>query len=327
MAALIVALVVAALIAGCSGAAPPADAPAAGRMPAVRTLPLRPLVSQEAQAVRDRAHAVRFSLPPGWIRGRESLTPKLAPPGSNLLAVASFPPRAQPRRACGDWPDMPQAPIGPRDALLHVEEELDAQPGTKPSRPRELRLLEQLRIPHPDERVRSVFPWRCLNRRGIAGFRESFRAHGRLLHVTAIAGERSSRIRRRELLGVAESLRFGPTPPVPVRVAPATGGPHTRFRLELKSTHRTGRHGWQERDYRASVHGPRRFACVIETDAWFSHGPPGAVLHAELDPSRGNRWCRGRFSGVVRYRDAICSRPECERVYLRRAGSFSFTVR
>ena len=301
----------------------------AASQPAVRVLSLRPAVLLDAQIVRDRAHGVGFSLPAAWYRGRESLTPSLAPPASSILAVATVPPHAQPRRACGFWPDMPQVRIRPRDALLHVEEELDAYPGTKPARPRRFRLLEQVRRPAVDEPVRSVFPWRCLNRPGIAGFYESFRAHGRLLHVTAIAGERTSRRRRRELLGVAESLRFGPTPPVRVRVEPATGGPRTRFRLELVSTHRTGR-GRRERDYWASVHGPRRFACVIERDGWFSYGPPGATLHAELDPSRteGNRWCRGRFRGVVRYRDAICfDRNACERVYIRRAGHFSFTVR
>ena len=225
---------------------------------------------------------------------------------------------------------MPQVAVGPRDALLHVGEELDAYPGTKPDRPRRFRLLEQARRPAMDEPVRSVFPWRCLNRTGIAGFYESFRAHGRWLHVTAIAGERTSRRRRRELLGVADSVRVGPTPPVAVRVEPATGGPRTRFRLELVSTHRTGP-GRRERDYWAAVHGPGRTACVIQREAWFSHGRPGARLRATLDPRRteGNRWCRGRFHGIVRYRDAICFRRNqpCERVYIRRAGRFSFTVR
>ena len=61
-------------------------------------------------------------------------------------------------------------------------------------------------------------------------------------------------------------------------------------------------------------------ACVIEHDAFFSHGPPGARLHALLDPRRtkGGRWCRGRFRGVLRYRGSA---------YTRRAGSFTFTVR
>jgi hypothetical protein len=272
---------------------------------------------------------VSFSLPPGWIRGHENLTPNLAPPGSSILAVATFPPRAQPRRACGFWPDMPQVRVRPRDALLHVEEELDAYPGTKPTRPPRFRLLEQVRRPALDEPVRSVFPWRCLNRPGIAGFYESFRAHGRWLHVTAIAGERTSRRRRRELLGAVESLRFGPTPPVRVRVQPSTGRPGTRFRLGLVSTHRTG--GVRRvREYWASVRGPLDTACVIQNEARFSYGPPGAKLRATLDPRRtkGNRWCRGRFRGVVRYRDAICfGGNACERVYIRRAGHFSFTVR
>jgi hypothetical protein len=132
------------------------------------------------------------------------------------------------------------------------------------------------------------------------------------------------------LLGAAESLRFGATPPVAVRVAPMSGGPRTRFRLELESTHPTGGRGRRERSYWATVHGPLKTACVIQNKAWFSYGPPGATLHAELDPRRtkGGRWCRGSFRGVVRYRDAICGSRDapCERVYIRRAGHFGFTV-
>lgn len=300
------------------------------RRPAIRSVPLRPLLPPGSRVLGDRTHALRVAVPPGWTRGRESLLPGQALPSGSILTVATFRARAEPRRACGNWPDMPQAEIGPRDALLHVEEELDAQPGSRPRRPKRLRLQEQLRVPRVNEPVASVFPWRCLNRVGIAGLRTSFRTHGRWLHVTAVAGEHTSRRRRRELLGILESLRFGPVPPVAVRVEPALGGPRTRFRLELVSTHRTGRRGRRVREYWAAVRGPLRTACVIQNEAWFSYGPPGATLHAELDPRRtkGNRWCRGRFRGVVRYRDAICGGINaCERVNIRRAGSFGFSVR
>jgi hypothetical protein len=69
---------------------------------------------------------------------------------------------------------------------------------------------------------------------------------------------------------------------------------------------------------------------VIENEAWFSYGPPGARFHVTLDPRRtkGQRWCRGRFRGVVRYRDALCGRAgRCWRTYSRTAGHLSFTVR
>ena len=299
----------------------PAPGPGAGEpRPATRTLALRPLVAPGARFMRDRAHALSVAVPAGWRRARKSLTPRLAPPQSSILALASFDPAARPRRGCGWWPDMPQVRLGPRDALLHVEEQLDAQPGDLPRRPHRFRLREQLRRPGVDELVASVFPWRCLNRPGIAGLRESFRAHGRLLHLTAFAGERTSRRVRRELLGVAASLRFGPPAPLAVTVRPPSGDPDTRFRLEIEASHRSGRRGRHFRGYWASVHGPLRTACVIEHDAFFSYGPPGARLHAELDPSRtkGGRWCRGRFRGVLRYRDWDYTRP---------AGRFTFTVR
>ena len=144
---------------------------------------------------------------------------------------------------------MPQVRVGPRDALLHVEEQLDAQPGTRPRRPTRFRLREQLRRPGVDELVASVFPWRCLNRPGIAGLRESFRADGRLLHLTAIAGERTARRIRRELLGIAASLRFGPPAPLAVTVRPPVGEPGTRFRLAIEASHRSARRGRHFRGY------------------------------------------------------------------------------
>jgi hypothetical protein len=119
-------------------------------------------------------------------------------------------------------------------------------------------------------------------------------------------------------------------PPVRVTVHPSVGRPWTRFRLELVSAQGTRRQGRQERAYSAAVRGPLRTACVIETAAWFSHGPPGARLHAVLDPSRakGARWCRGTFRGVVRYRDGLCRRNgRCFQMRVSRAASFSFTVR
>ena len=300
----------------------------------MRPLSVAPLVSPNMRVVKDRAHALRVAVPRGWYLGRVSLTPTLAPPAS-ILAAATFPPRADRRRACGLWPDMPQVEIGPKDALVHVGEELDAQPGRLPLRPRRFRLLEQVRRSGFDEPVRSVFPWRCLNRPGIAGVYSSFRAHGRLLHLTAVAGERTSRRVRGQLLGVIEGLRFGPPPPVGVRVSPTRGDPDTMFELEIVAGERSGRRGRRLRRYWAEVRGPRAFACVIEHDAGFGYGPPGARLRAKLDPSRtkGLRWCRGRFRGVVKYRDGYgcpprgrCRPPDDFPTEQRTAGRFAFTV-
>jgi hypothetical protein len=261
---------------------------------------------------RDPAHALRVTVPPDWMRGRESLTPRLGRSEASILGVATFDPK--PRRGAGCGLGLPELRVGPADALVHVQEELDAQPGTLPRRPRSFRLGQSL----------------CRHRAEMAGLRATFRAHGRLLHVAALAGERAGAARRRELLGIVRSLRVGPVPPVKVGVRPVSGGPRTRFRLAIVATHRSGRRGRRERGYFAVVRGPRRVACVVENDARFSDGPPAARVRAVLDPSRtkGGRWCRGRFNGVVRYRDAICRyRGPCDRVYVRRAGRFSFTVR
>lgn len=303
--------------------------------PGVRELDLEPAALTAAVTVRDRRHALRFRLPPGWRHGEESLTPRLAPPGG-ILAVATFPPRANPRAACGSAPDMPQVAVGPRDALLHAEEEGDAQPADLPRRPNRFRLSKQVRRPGANEPVSTVFRWPCLNRRGIVGLHTSFRAHGRLLHVAAVAGERTSKRVRRELLGILASLRIGPPPPVPVSVSPGIGGPETTFRLEVVAGERTGRQGRRERRYWAEVRGPERIACVINHDTFFPHGPLGVRLKASLDPTRtkGGRWCRGRFRGVVRYRDGFvcppaptCRVPPNFPTERRVAGRFGFVVR
>jgi hypothetical protein len=298
--------------------------------PAVRTLQLRPLEPPGARTLHDSAHALRVAVPRGWQRYRRRLTPRLVSTEGTILAVTTFAPSRRRERACGASPDTPHVRIGPRDALLHVEEQLDAQPGTRPRRPRSPKLQQQLRRPGLNEPVASVFPWRCLSRSGIVGLHISFRAHGRLVSVTAVAGERTSTRRRRELLGMLQSLRFGPPAHVDVAVRPRSGDPDTRFGLELVSAYRTGRRGRRARDYWAEVRGPGRPACVIQNEAPFSTGPPGARLRAVLDPRRtkGQRWCLGRFRGVVRYRDGLC-RPsgECRHMHTRIAGRFRFVVR
>jgi hypothetical protein len=296
-----------------SGKEPRVDAPG------VQTLPLRPLQVPGARIMRDSAHALRVAVPPGWRRSRQRVTPRLAPTESSILVLTTFPVRVLGRHACTDSPGMPQVRIGAREALIHVQELLDAQPGTKPRRPQVLRLRKQLRGPR-----------RCASRPGIVGLRSWFRAHGRLIQVTAVAGERTSTRRRRELLGILESLRFGPPAPVAVSVHPPSGNSATRFRVALVSTHRSGRRGRRVRNYWAEVEGSGGIACVVETEAWFSSGPPGARLHAELDPTRtkGGRWCPGPVDGVVRYRDGFCGRPgRCWGVHTRVAGRFRFVVR
>jgi hypothetical protein len=205
---------------------------------------------------------------------------------------------------------MPQVDVGPREALVHIHEDLDAQPGRLPLQPRRFRLLQQVRRPSLNEPVRSVFPWRCLNRPGIVGLRVSFRAHGRLLYLTAVAGERSSKLRRRQLLGLIQGLRFRP-PRVPVHVRPNSGRPRTVFRLEIVAGKRSARQGRRQRLYSAEVQGPLRSACVIQHATTFGYAPPGARLQARLDPShtKGNKWCRGRFRGVIKYHDGFVCPP------------------
>ena len=181
--------------------------------PAAQTLSVRPLRPARARLVRDRRHGLQVAVPLGWRVSHRDLTPHMGE-GGTILTVATFNPGERVRRGCGWPPDLPQTPIGSRDALLHVEEQVGVRPWHLPRRPQRFELWKQLRRPGMDERVRSVFPWRCLNRPGIVGFWTTFRPHGRLVHVTVVAGEHTGTRLRRELLGIAESLRFGPAPPV-----------------------------------------------------------------------------------------------------------------
>jgi hypothetical protein len=193
-----------------TGGEPPARA---SRKPASRPLPLRPLVPADARVVRDPARAVRVRLPPGWQTFGGNLTPRLAASYPAIFIASTFDPGARARRGCGSAPDLPQTPIGPHDALVHLQEELDAFPNKLPRRPRRLELREQQRLLRRHELGRNVFPWRCLNRPGIVGLRTWFRAHGRLIYLTAVAGESTGTRRRRELLGIAQDIRIGRTPP------------------------------------------------------------------------------------------------------------------
>ena len=266
----------------------------------------------------------------------ESLTPTLAPPAS-ILAAATFPPRADRRRACGLWPDMPQVEIGPKDALVHVEEELDAQPGRLPLRPRRFRLLEQVRRPGFDEPVRSVFP---------VPLPQPARHRGRVLLVSRPRAADAPRRRWR-----ASAPCGGCGASCSGRSRGSASGLRRRsvtfwfLRPEAIRTPCSSCRSWPESAaagvdagcarYWTEVRGPRAFACVIEHDAGFGDGLPGARLRAKLDPSRtkGLRWCRGRFRGVVKYRDGYgcpprgrCRPPDDFPTEQRTAGPFAFTV-
>ncbi len=94
---------------------------------------LRPLMPRDAEVVREPELGYRVSLPAGWEQVRADLTPRLAPEGGTILAVATFRPRGG---TCGPEPDLPDTAIPPRGTLLLVQEELDAQPGNLPRRPR-----------------------------------------------------------------------------------------------------------------------------------------------------------------------------------------------
>lgn len=159
----------------------------------------------------DRRQDVRVSVPPGWHRARQTITPRLVKP-ADILAVGNFRPRAEPEKACTSAPDSPQLRVGRKDALVLVTQERNPQAQSGLRRPTRFRLLKQIRPVSrggPDRRPGQVLPWACLNRVGVSGVRSSFQADGRVFYVTAILGEDATRALREETLGVIESIEFG----------------------------------------------------------------------------------------------------------------------
>ena len=97
--------------------------------PAAQTLSLRSLQPADARIVRDREHGLDVAVPLGWRVSHGDLTPHMGE-GGTILTVATFNPGERVRRGCGWPPDLPQTPIGSRDALLHVEEQWASGRGT-----------------------------------------------------------------------------------------------------------------------------------------------------------------------------------------------------
>ena len=80
----------------------------------------RPHAPPPGRAVDEAAHGIAFELPPGWQRATVSLTPRLTDP-REVLTVATFPLRYR-RTGCAQFPSSALEDLGPRDALLTVQE-------------------------------------------------------------------------------------------------------------------------------------------------------------------------------------------------------------
>ncbi len=97
-------------------------------------------------------------------------------------------------------------------------------------------------------------------------------------------------------------------PLAPVRVSPATAGPHATIRVSVKSPDRTGVDGGSLVTDAVTASGPGGQHCVSRATRLL----PAVAMHAwagvSLDPTRfGGSWCTGRFRGeVVEFRRFVC---------------------
>ena len=205
--------------AGCGedgGLEPAATASGDGRASA-KPARERPVVPVEVEArlpagsrtVVDREDRIAVKLPPGWHRASERVTRRVSLVEGSVLAVGTAPIRPRADAACSGAPDEPRIDVGPRDALVVVEEDTRARAELARERPR-FRLLEQVAPPSPSGSERTgVFPaWPCRSQVGVVGLREtSFADAGRVFSVTAIVGAAASDRTRSATLGVVRSLR------------------------------------------------------------------------------------------------------------------------
>ena len=172
-------------------------------------LAVEPQMPAGARLYEDYERRVRVTLPTDWHRATAEVAPRLGLSGE-VLAVGSFPIARSPHGSCSQAPDQPQVRVGPRDALVFVEEDTHAHGDLAPLRPRRFRLWRQVGPfdPTPDAGRSGIFPWGCLNRVGIAGLWTFFRDGNRVIYVTAIVGKAATAKTQSTTLAVLNSLMF-----------------------------------------------------------------------------------------------------------------------
>jgi hypothetical protein len=175
---------------------------------AVVPLSVEPRLPAGAKTYADHENGARVTLPSDWHRATDDVAPQLA--SGQVLAVGSFPIRRNRRASCSRAPDQPEVRVGPRDALVFVEEDTRARADLAPARPRRFRLWKQL---NPTDQApvagrARIFPWDCLNRRGVAGLWTVFGDGDRVFSVTAIVGKAATPETQSTTLAVLNSLRF-----------------------------------------------------------------------------------------------------------------------
>ncbi|HWE09694.1 MAG TPA: hypothetical protein VG325_10085 [Solirubrobacteraceae bacterium] len=120
----------------------------------------------------------------------------------------------------------------------------------------------------------------------------------------------------------------------PVRVRPATGGPHSAFTVSLRIPATTGTTGEYRRTDSVTVTGPTRTGCRSRAALALPGGTAGSTVRVRLVPGRlGGHWCAGSFQGVITESQSLVCRTNPARacplvmVAPRTIGRFRFRVR
>jgi hypothetical protein len=93
----------------------------------------------------------------------------------------------------------------------------------------------------------------------------------------------------------------------PVKVAPRSGGPETRFALSFQNPSQTGRTGLLDRRDVLSVSGARGHGCRSGWSRTLAPAQAGAKVRVILSAGRSG-WCTDRFAGqIIEYQRVVCS--------------------
>ncbi len=121
---------------------------------------------------------------------------------------------------------------------------------------------------------------------------------------------------------------------VRVTVRPGIGGAHTRFELRFRNPAQTGTVAGVRRADRIVVSGPAGLGCLSSLTYVIRPAGAGDTIRVTLGPSRGSRWCAGRFVGrLIAYQSITCrpgpAQHACPLLLIapRVLARFSFRVR
>ncbi len=259
----------------------------------------------------DHKRGYEVTFPSRWYRARENLTPALVDP-SEILTIATFPLRLRRDERCYPPIDAPVPALdrlGPRDALVSIQERIQIERRVPDNRPRHFSLVP-LDLHFNRERT---CPDRTLGRASFMFFADQ----GRHFYAFVALGRAASARTRFEVRQALDSLVFDrQRRPYPEETSePQHGNKRSNRRLRLTRTPYLG----------VSCPQPNRFACDrVGLTVWLSEpaediaatiaGRPIALSDKHA-PARHGRIFEGflRPAGLINGPLRVTPRPDTKR--------------